>query len=557
MENKSPKNWVETKLDEVVLSKKGKKPKILNEVEFEGSVPYLDIKAFEKNEIRRYADVESSNLIIESEIGIVWDGARSGWVSKGKKGAVGSTIAIVKPINIDSDFLYRFLQSKFDYLNTNTRGTGIPHVDPKVLWNIDFPLPPLAEQQRIVAKLDDLFGHLDTLKTRLKSIPQILKNFRQAVLTQAVTGKLTEAWRVGKELDSYLKIIIKNRKEYYIKRIESAKINGDRKPKKLDETDFEFYNYESNVKMPKGWKLANLKNIADLLTDGEHATPRRTESGYYLLSARNVRDGFISLEKVDYVPEDEYLRIKKRCNPEFKDVLISCSGSVGRVSTVPKDLEFVMVRSAALVKLQSNKEISKFVELSLRSRVVQNQILTLQKSTAQANLFLGQIGKIVIPIPSKEEQTEIVKRVEHLFAKADTIEAQYQSLKTKIDSLPQAILAKAFEGELVEQLDTDGDAKELLEEILKLKAEEKKKPRKKSTKKSNIKISKKKIIKPNPEFPLYSVLLNYSKGLSEKELYKLSGLTQHLFLTQFDKELESGMIKYDVENKILVKVVSK
>ncbi len=81
------------------------------------------------------------------------------------------------------------------------------------------------------------------------------------------------------------------------------------------------------------------------------------------------------------------------------------------------------------------------------------------------------LSKIPILVPSKEEQTEIVKRVEYLFAKADTIETQYQSLKTKIDSLPQAILAKAFKGELVEQLESDGSAEVLLEEIKRLKAE--------------------------------------------------------------------------------------
>ena len=76
-----------------------------------------------------------------------------------------------------------------------------------------------------------------------------------------------------------------------------------------------------------------------------------------------------------------------------------------------------------------------------------------------------------IPLPSIKEQTEIVKRIEHLFAKADAIEAQYQSLKTKIERLPQAILAKAFKGELVEQLESDGSAAMLLEEIQRLKAE--------------------------------------------------------------------------------------
>ena len=71
---------------------------------------------------------------------------------------------------------------------------------------------------------------------------------------------------------------------------------------------------------------------------------------------------------------------------------------------------------------------------------------------------LSKIKKWEIHLPSFEEQTEIVRRVESLFAKADAIEAKYKTLKVQIDNLPQALLAKAFKGELVEQLDTDGDA---------------------------------------------------------------------------------------------------
>ena len=84
-------------------------------------------------------------------------------------------------------------------------------------------------------------------------------------------------------------------------------------------------------------------------------------------------------------------------------------------------------------------------------------------------LNLPQIKSIEIPFPSKKEQVEIVCRVDNLFAKADKIQEKYEILKLKIDSLPQAILHKAFNGELVEQLPTEGDARELLKEIEKLK----------------------------------------------------------------------------------------
>ena len=83
--------------------------------------------------------------------------------------------------------------------------------------------------------------------------------------------------------------------------------------------------------LPKGWKWVKLSEIASKITDGEHITPRRTSDGYLLLSARNIQNGYLSLSDVDHIPTDEYERIIKRCNPEHGDILISCSGSIGRV----------------------------------------------------------------------------------------------------------------------------------------------------------------------------------------------------------------------------------
>lgn len=105
MEGKLPDGWIKIPFSETVSSKKGKKPRILSSLEFEESIPYLDIKALEKKEVRQFADKGSSVLLNDDEIAIVWDGARSGWVAKGVKGALGSTLAALSPIKIDRDSL--------------------------------------------------------------------------------------------------------------------------------------------------------------------------------------------------------------------------------------------------------------------------------------------------------------------------------------------------------------------------------------------------------------------------------------------------------------------
>lgn len=87
----------------------------------------------------------------------------------------------------------------------------------------------------------------------------------------------------------------------------------------------------------------------------------------------------------------------------------------------------------------------------------------------QPNLNLSKIRNWGLLLPSPEEQQEIVNQVESLFAKANAIQQKYEVIKSKMEQLPQAILHKAFKGELVPQLETDGDAKDLLREIEELK----------------------------------------------------------------------------------------
>ena len=168
---------------------------------------------------------------------------------------------------------------------------------------------------------------------------------------------------------------------------------------------------EIPFEIPLSWEWVRLSTVCSTITDGEHKTPRRVASyeGYYLLSARNIRDGILSLDDVDYVDASEYEIISKRCNPVRNDVLISCSGSVGRICRIEDNNNYVMVRSAAMVSpVIINSE---FLMYSLQSELVQKQITDKTKQTAQANLFQGAIRELMIPIPPLAEQIRIVNKI--------------------------------------------------------------------------------------------------------------------------------------------------
>lgn len=294
-----------------------------------------------------------------------------------------------------------------------------------IFKTLDFPLPPLPEQERIVAKLDKLFTQHEKIKKALDRIPELLKAFRQQVLTQAVTGKLTEQWREGKELEE--------------------------------------------------WKKTFIKDIATKLGSG--STPRGGSETYLpegipLVRSMNIVFGGIKSDGLAFINEIQATALKN-VEIQFEDVLLNITGaSIGRLCLANETVTGGRVNQHVFI-IRPKREIvlPQYLESYLRSDLVQRFIDEIKYGAGMEAISKTQIENLQINIPHLQEQHEIVGRVESLFAKADAIEARYQKLKEKVDSLPQAILHKAFKGEIIPQLPTDGDAKELLKEILALKKE--------------------------------------------------------------------------------------
>lgn len=303
-------------------------------------------------------------------------------------------------------------------LNELQTGSSYPAVRDSDVFKQIIPLAPLPEQRAIAAKIEQLFSELDNGIANLKAAKSKLEIYRQAILKQAFEGKLTEQWRE-----------------------KQSKINGNYINQKNHSID----------NLPETWKWVKLGEVALKVTDGEHITPKRTETGYFLLSARNIQNGFLSLKNVDYIPEEEYKRITKRCNPEAGDILISCSGSIGRVCRVPPKLEFSMVRSVALIKLDWEQNSSKFFEYLFLSPLLQSQIHKSKKATAQANLFLAPIKNLLVISCSLEEQNQIVQEIETRLSVCDKLNESIDQSLEKAQALRQSILKKAFEGKLLSQ----------------------------------------------------------------------------------------------------------
>ena len=453
-----PQGWTEIELSEITDYKKGKKPKEMQSTPFKGSLVYLDIKAIEKGNDEIFVDSESSNYTDENDLIVVWDGARAGWVAKSRVGAIGSTIMSLTP-KINKDFLLRYLQTQFNYIHSNHRGTGIPHVDPDIFWNIKIPIAPLSEQHRIVAKLDAVMQKVESNKQRIDKIPKLLKRFRQSVLAAAVSGKLTEDWREKNKFDNLFEIS------------DQYKINDT---------------YKEQNELPEKWKWVALGNYVKC-NRGRFSIRPRNHPGYFGGKIPFIQIGDLPREG-GYVTahtqtlNESGLKVSKMFPKNTLTIAI-----VGATIANTGILAYDMCFPDSMVGINTGDlDLNLFLDYYLRNEKENFRQLS-YAGGGQPNIKLELLNAYPFPLPPLEEQKGIVRRVEQLFAFADKVEARYTKAKAMLDKLPQSILAKAFRGELVPQDPNDEPASVLLARI---KAEKEKLAKEKEDKKSKLLINR-------------------------------------------------------------------
>jgi type I restriction enzyme S subunit len=321
-------------------------------------------------------------------------------------------------------------------------GVNINNIKKDHLAQIDFPLPPLPEQQRIVAKLDALFGHLDSLREKLDRIPGLLKNFRQQVLTQAVTGELTKEWREGKGLGEWeetLLIFFRERE----KEFELSKKTDGRKRRKP-----EYLNYSVSELKPSsvnGWCTGPIGLICDSIVPGRDK-PKSFTGEIPWVTMPVLKADTIGKEDAElFLTEEEIIEVKAKIIPS-ESVVMSIVGRFGIGSILNCE---AVINQQLHAFLPSKILLPKFLLYQVNtSEKYLNDIST---STTVAYINKTNANSLPVALPPIEEQKEIINRVDALFELTDKIESQYRSLKAKIEQLPQGILAKAFRGELVEQ----------------------------------------------------------------------------------------------------------
>lgn len=379
-------NMNTTTLNDIITIKKGKKPKTQSEHQQQGFMPYVDIAAFETGRIKMYTDGEKCLPCNNGDLLIVCDGSRSGLIGKAIKGYVGSTLARIDvDETVSKDYLYYFIQGKYSLLNTNVKGTGTPHVNQELLKSFEIPVPPLPEQERIVARIEELFSELDKAVETLKKTKEQLAVYRQAVLKEA--------------FDS---------------------IN----------------NFDKD----------NVQSICDNIVDCPHSTPKWTQKGKICLRTSNFKRGYLDLTEINYVSEETYNIRNARLIPQPGDVLYSREGAIlGIACIIPENLCVCLGQRMMLLR-PNTRVVNKFLMYYLNSPRVTAYVASITGGSASPHVNVGDIKNFKLPVPPISEQIKLIEKLESRLSVCDSVEKTIDTALQEAEAMRQSILKKAFEG---------------------------------------------------------------------------------------------------------------
>ena len=271
-----------------------------------------------------------------------------------------------------------------------------------VLKKMFAPLPPLDEQQRLVARIESLFAKLDAAKAKVQAVLDAHEARKAALLHDAFAGKLTAKWR----------------KEHGI--------------------------------ASDSWYTDTLKDLCVKITDGTHHSPPNTNKGDYMyVTAKNIKETGIMLDNITYVSSAVHDEIYSRCDVKKGDVLYIKDGATTGIATVNTlDEPFSLLSSVAVLRPHEERLLPGYLKHLLNSSEQKSKMLNNMSGNAITRLTLSKIKATSIKVCSLSEQHEIVSILDRLLGREEEVRQSAESVLAAIDSMKQSILARAFRGEL-------------------------------------------------------------------------------------------------------------
>ena len=485
-----PSNWAWTRLGEIGEYKKGPFGSSLTKSMFvEKGID--TIKVYEqKNAIQKDDKIGNyyitKNYFLEAMTGFE---VKPNDIIVSCAGTIGETYILPKnaekgiinqalmKISLKDNIEKSYYLQYFDYFlkeesKEKSKGTAMKNIPPfKVFKEFPFPLPPLNEQKRIVEKLDFLFEKTKRAKEIIEEIKVDIENRKISILDRAFKGVLTSKWRNENKV-SDVKELLKSINDEKIKKWEEeclqAEKEGKKKPKKPIIREIEDMIVpvdEQPYKLPDSWVWVKLDNLCSKITDGTHKTPKYTDSGVPFISVKDIYDNQVSFNNTKFISQEEHNELYKRCNPEYDDILLTKSGTIGRTAVIKTKTEFSLFVSVALLKNYKNVIDSNYLSLNIQDFFNKINISQTIKGGVIKNYHISDMKEQLIPLPPLEEQQEIVRILDEVLENENKVK-ELLELEERIDVLEKSILNKAFKGELGTQNSNDEPAIELLKEIL-------------------------------------------------------------------------------------------
>jgi len=337
--------------------------------------------------------------------------------------------------------------------SVKSKGVGVQNISAKDIKTCSMPIPPIAEQKRIVAKIEELFTKLDAGVEALKKIRQQLKRYRQAVLKHAFEGKLTEKWRQAHkgELEPASKLLERIKKE-------RQKQNKGKRQKKLPPLD------KSNLpELPEGWVWTRLGQICDEVIKVDPKENPNAEFIYLdIASIDNVINRITSPKK--YLGKKAPSRARQLV--KAGDILFSTVRTYLKNIAVVDEKFDGQIASTGFGVIRPNRIIkSKLIFFLSLCDFFVNPLSKIQRGTSYPAVRDSDVFEQIVPIIPVQEQQQLVSEIERHFSIADQIEQTIEQGLKQAERLRQSILKRAFEGKLVEQNPEDEPASKLLEQI--------------------------------------------------------------------------------------------
>lgn len=456
-----PDGWVVARLRDLIPKARPKIPPDRN-----SHLPFIGMDHIEPNSLHligqdAFARMKSAGSYFQA--GDVLYGRLRPYLNKVHRATfegVASAEFIVLPSSElhDSDFVkYLLHQRRFVDFATSRSSGDRPRVKFEEIADFEFLLPPLNEQRRIAEKLEMLFARLAKGEEALRAVQNLLVSYRRSILKAGVTGKLTTDWRArnagrlehGRDL---LERILQVRRETWEGR------GKYREPAPPDTTGL--------PELPEEWIWASLAQLTSI--KGGVTVDRKREATDPVtvpyLRVANVQNGFLDLGEIKEITINRDKAKQYLLQPG--DILLNEGGDRDKLGRgwvwngeiSPCIHQNHIFRARPVLRALSSRFISYFANAFGQPFFMRNG----KQSVNLASISLTAISRLPVPLPSLEEQSEIVARIEEEFVKVDKAVQSSASELVRSSALRQSILAHAFAGRLVPQDPADEPASTLL-----------------------------------------------------------------------------------------------